>query len=87
MRVAKDNNIRLSFQTAYRFPTNQDQYIDLNTGSVILIGALPEFITRYGLNTGTYTAESVTAARAAFNPALLQASTLRNCKSGKRFIW
>ena len=75
MRVAKDNNIRLSFQTAYRFPSNRDQYIDLNTGSVILVGALPEFVTRYGLNTGTYTAESVTAARAAFNPALLQAST------------
>jgi len=75
MRVAKDNNIRLSFQTAYRFPTNQDQYIDLNTGSVILVGALPEFVTRYGLNTGTYTSESVTAARAAFNPALLVPST------------
>ncbi len=75
MRVAKDNNIRLSFQTAYRFPSNQDQYIDLNTGSVILVGALPEFVTRYGLNTGTYTAESVTAARTASDPALLQAST------------
>ena len=75
MRVAEDNNIRLSFQTAYRFPTNQNQYIDLNTGSVTLIGALPEFITYYGLNTGTYTAESVSAARAAFNPALLQPST------------
>jgi outer membrane receptor protein involved in Fe transport len=75
MRVAKDNNIRLSFQTAYRFPSNQDQYIDLNSGSVILVGALPEFVTRYGLNTGTYTAESVTAARTASNPNLLQAST------------
>jgi hypothetical protein len=80
MRVAKDNNIRLSFQTAYRFPSNQDQYIDLNTGSVILVGALPEFVTRYGLNTGTYTAESVTAARNAFNPALLQASTFGTVK-------
>jgi len=75
MRVAKDNNIRLSFQTAYRFPANQDQYIDLNTGSVTLVGALPEFVTRYGLNTGTYTAESVDAARKAFNPALLVPST------------
>ncbi len=75
MRVAKDNNIRLSFQTAYRFPTNQDQYIDLNTGSATLVGCLPEFVTRYGLNTGTYTAESVTAARQAFNPALLVPST------------
>ena len=77
MRVAKDNNIRVSFQTAYRFPTNQNQYIDLNTGSVTLIGALPEFINYYGLNTGTYTAESVTAARASGNPALLQPSTFK----------
>jgi hypothetical protein len=75
MRVKKDNNIRVSFQTAYRFPTNQNQYIDLNTGSVTLIGALPEFITRYGLNTGTYTAESVNAARQTFNTSLLQPST------------
>lgn len=75
IRVAKDNNIRLSFQTAYRFPTNQSQYIDLNTGSVTLIGALPEFITYYGLNNGTYTAESVAAARAASNPSLLKPST------------
>ena len=32
MSVAKDNNIRLSFQTAYRFPTNQNQYINLRLG-------------------------------------------------------
>lgn len=75
MRVAKDHNIRMSYQTAYRFPTNQNQYIDLFTGSVTLIGALPEFITYYGLNTGTYTAESVAAARASSNTSLLQAST------------
>lgn len=72
VRVAKDNNIRMSFQTAYRFSTNQDQYIDLNTGTVRLVGALPEFVTRYGLNTGTYTAESAIAARKASNPALLK---------------
>jgi len=80
MRVAKDNNIRLSFQTAYRFPSNQDQYIDLNTGSVILVGALPEFATRYGLNTGTYTAGSVDSARRAFNPALLRPSSFNDVK-------
>jgi outer membrane receptor protein involved in Fe transport len=75
IRAAKDNFIRLSFQTAYRFPSNQNQYIDLNTGSVQLIGALPAFITRYGLNTTTYTAESVVAARTALNPALVVPST------------
>ncbi len=52
-RVAKDNYIRASFQTAYRFPTTQNQYINLQTGSARLIGGLPQFISAYGLNDGT----------------------------------
>ena len=63
MRVAKDNNIRLSFQTAYRFPTNQNQYINLRLGggSSYLIGSLPEFQSLYKLNSTLpgYTAYSV----------------------------
>jgi len=43
IRVAPENFVRLSYQTAYRFPTNQDQYISLVTGSGTLIGSLPEF--------------------------------------------
>ena len=80
LHVVKDNNIRLSYQTAYRFPTNQDQYIDLNTGSAILIGGLPEFQTKYGLGTGSYTAESIAAARAAGNPSLLVAAQYSGMK-------
>jgi outer membrane receptor protein involved in Fe transport len=49
-KVAPDNYIRASFQTAYRFPTTQNQYIDLQTGSARLIGGLPQFITAYQLN-------------------------------------
>jgi outer membrane receptor protein involved in Fe transport len=69
--VAKDNNIRASYQTAYRFPTNQDQYINLNTVSVILIGLIPEFQKYYGLDGASpgYTAESIAAYRASGNPA------------------
>jgi outer membrane receptor protein involved in Fe transport len=52
-KVAKDNFIRASFQTAYRFPTTQNQYINLQTGSARLIGGLPQFISAYGLNDGT----------------------------------
>jgi outer membrane receptor protein involved in Fe transport len=51
-KVAKDNYIRASFQTAYRFPTTQNQYINLQTGSARLIGGLPNFISYYGLNDG-----------------------------------
>lgn len=80
MRVAKDHNIRMSYQTAYRFPSNQNQYIDLFTGSVTLIGALPEFITYYGLNTGTYSAESVAEARQFSDPSRLKPSTFSELK-------
>jgi outer membrane receptor protein involved in Fe transport len=39
VKVAKDHNIRLSFQTAYRFPSTQQQWIDLDVGTGRLIGA------------------------------------------------
>jgi outer membrane receptor protein involved in Fe transport len=59
-QVATDNFIRASYQTAYRFPSNQNQYIDLQTGEAHLIGGLPQFITHYGLNDGhTYDTASL----------------------------
>lgn len=66
-KVAKDNNIRVSFQTAYRFPSTQDQWINLNSPSAKLIGALPIFNDVYGFSTNPiYTAESVGLFRAKF---------------------
>lgn len=68
IKVARDNNIRLSYQTSYRFPSNQNQYISLRLGggSSFLIGCLPEFQSYYRLNTTHvgYTAASVAAYRA-----------------------
>ncbi len=61
-QVAKDNFIRASYQTAYRFPSNQNQYIDLQTGEARLIGGLPQFITYYGLNQNTYDTASLSEA-------------------------
>ncbi len=52
LRVTKDNYIRASFQTAYRFPSTQNQYINLQTGSARLIGGLQQFINYYGLRDG-----------------------------------
>lgn len=70
-KVAKDNYIRASYQTAYRFPTNQDQYISLITGAGTLIGGLPEFQSYYKLNSTLpgYTPASILAYRASGNPA------------------
>jgi iron complex outermembrane receptor protein len=47
-----NSNIRLSYQTGFRIPTTQNQYIDLRTPSGILIGGLPEFNSRYNLGSG-----------------------------------
>ncbi|MGZ3846844.1 MAG: TonB-dependent receptor plug domain-containing protein, partial [Flavisolibacter sp.] len=41
VEVAKDNNIRLSYQTAYRFPSTQQKYIRLNVGGYEILGGLP----------------------------------------------
>lgn len=49
--VAKNNNIRLSYQTAYRFPSTQQQYIDLTIGGGIqLIGGNKSFRQYYGFD-------------------------------------
>ncbi len=45
-------NFRLSYQTGYRIPTTQNQYIDLRTPAGTLIGGLPEFDARYNLPNG-----------------------------------
>lgn len=71
--VAKDNNIRLSYQTAYRFPSTQNQWINLIIGGGIrLIGGLPQLRDFYNFtNNPVYTVESVQAFGATGNPALL----------------
>jgi len=51
--IAKNNNIRASFQTGFRNPTTQGQYIDLSVGGGTqrLIGGIPEFLNKYSLLT------------------------------------
>jgi outer membrane receptor protein involved in Fe transport len=41
VNIAKDQNLRFSFQTAYRFPTSTQRYINLNVGSYTILGGLP----------------------------------------------
>ncbi|WP_460470421.1 carboxypeptidase-like regulatory domain-containing protein [Emticicia fontis] len=47
-----DHNVRLSYQSGFRIPTTQNQYIDLKTPAGTLIGGLPEFNSRYNLSNG-----------------------------------
>ncbi|MGX5819053.1 TonB-dependent receptor [Chitinophaga lutea] len=58
----KTHNLRASYQTAFRIPHCQDQYIDLLTPQARLLGGLPFLRERYGLDkTPVYTLESVQA--------------------------
>lgn len=43
----KNQNFRASFQTGFRNPTTQDQYIGLDVGSATLVGSAPDNLDRY----------------------------------------
>jgi outer membrane receptor protein involved in Fe transport len=80
LTVAPNNNIRASYQTGYRNPTTQDQYIDLAVGggATRLIGGLPELLTKYNLignpavTSESYRALLASAATGAPNPGVLE---------------
>jgi outer membrane receptor protein involved in Fe transport len=43
----KNQNFRASFQTGFRNPTTQDQYIGLNAGRAYLVGSAPDNLDRF----------------------------------------
>ncbi len=62
VKLKENNNLRLSYQSAYRFPSNQQQWINLQVGSTRLVGSNESFKTYLGIATNPlYTAESVLA--------------------------
>jgi len=82
IKVARDNHIRLSYQQAYRFPSTQDQFINLLTGGANqLIGMGQKFRSYYQFDTKpAKTAESIVAYRSTFNPAVLVNATFPDLK-------
>jgi outer membrane receptor protein involved in Fe transport len=77
IKLAENHNLRASYQTAYRFPTTQNQWINLQVGSgTVLLGGLPSLRKFYNFRTinqlydnpngglPAYTLESVRAAGA-----------------------
>ena len=45
--ASKIHNFRVSYQTGFRNPTTQDQYIGLNLGPFALIGSAPDNLARF----------------------------------------
>lgn len=59
-RVKENKNIRLSYQTAYRFPTTQQQWINLYAAGARLIGGDPSFFKFFHFDTNpAYYAEDL----------------------------
>lgn len=71
IKVADSHNIRASYQTGFRNPTTQGQYIDLNVLTARLLGGLPYLADKYNVTQSSFTLESVER----FTDALLQAET------------
>jgi outer membrane receptor protein involved in Fe transport len=75
-----NHNFRASYQTGFRIPTTQDQYLDLFTPQARLIGGLPLFRDKYSFNTNpVYSLASVTKFGGAVlagtrDPAVIQAA-------------
>jgi outer membrane receptor protein involved in Fe transport len=45
--ATKKHNFRASFQTGFRNPSTQDQYIGFNIGNAVLLGSAPDNLARY----------------------------------------
>ncbi len=84
-----NHNFRASYQTGFRIPTTQNQYIDLNTPQARLIGGLPLLRERYNFaGNPAYTRESVQAFGASVlagapKPALLQTYPFKDFETEK----
>src|SRR3546814_635193 len=80
--IVPDNHIRVSWQTGFRNPTTQNQYIDLLVrANTRLIGGLPELLEKYDLyeNKG-YTQASVQRFQQSGDPADLKKYDLQTFK-------
>tara|TARA_R110001583_G_scaffold160872_1_gene312757 strand:- start:27591 stop:30458 length:2868 start_codon:yes stop_codon:yes gene_type:complete len=49
----KTRNLRASFQTGFRNPSTQDQYIGLDAGRAMLVGSAPDNLDRYTASVST----------------------------------
>lgn len=51
IKLARNHNLRFSYQQAYRFPSTQNQFINLAVGGATLIGGVPAMLNFYRFNT------------------------------------
>ena len=83
--LSEDQNIRVSYQTGFRNPSSQDQFIGLDVGTAILLGSSSDNIDRFQMDikgnavTGQYVFENALSLRSVEEGAP-QAANLENVK-------
>jgi outer membrane cobalamin receptor len=85
IKLKENNNFRVSYQTAYRFPSNQQQFINLAVGSnVRLIGGDPGFRTLFNFaGNPIYDFESLRMGNiVAYTPEDLKPESLSSFEAG-----
>jgi outer membrane receptor for ferrienterochelin and colicin len=85
IKIKENNNFRISYQTAYRFPSNQQQFINLAVGSnVYLIGGNPGFREHYNFSAKpVYDFDALRAGNiVASNPQNLKPESLSSFEAG-----
>ena len=75
LTVAENHNFRMSYQTGFRNPISVDQYIKLTSGTVTVLGGVPE--NSHGMNVyeNSFTGTSVTAFGNAVNSSIQNGQT------------
>jgi outer membrane receptor protein involved in Fe transport len=75
--------LRISYQTAYRFPTMSQQFIRLNVGDAILLGGLPWINDYMGVDKNpTFNFDPVTMQTSTYTYQELQPETMRSFEIG-----
>lgn len=82
---SSQHNFRASYQTGFRMPTTQNQYIDLFVGSARLLGGLPFLRDRYLQGKPAYALTSVIAS--ATTGVAASAVTFAEFKPEKVYTW
>ena len=77
-----NNNFRVSYQTGFRMPTTQNQYIDLFVGSARLLGGLPFLRDKYLQGKPAYSVSDIATGKA--NPT---AVAFAEFKPEKVYTW
>jgi iron complex outermembrane receptor protein len=82
--ISDNQNLRVSFQTGFRNPTNQDQYIGLRGSRTVLMGSSPDSVDRFNMpfqrasDGAVYNVTGDIVFATALNPMTYQSQEMKN---------